>query len=154
MPGDMSAATAVLGQIDVTYWLVNTVAFLKVVIGFSLIILVHELGHFWVAKWCGVRVDKFAIGFGPRLFGWRRGQGFTTGTDTHITPEEVTSRGWGESDYCINALPFGGYVKMLGEDDILINEDTGEIKLSEDPRAFPQSPGRTTHADRLGRRGL
>jgi regulator of sigma E protease len=140
MPGDMSAATAVLGQIDVTYWLVNTVAFLKVVIGFSLIILVHELGHFWVAKWCGVRVDKFAIGFGPRLFGWRRGQGFTTGTDTHITPEEVTSRGWGESDYCINALPFGGYVKMLGEDDILINEDTGEMKLSEDPRAFPNRP--------------
>ena len=140
MPGDLNATSLLLSQADLFQWLANTIAFLKVVIGFSLIILVHELGHFWVAKWCGVRVDKFAIGFGPRLFGWRKGQGFTTGTDTHITSEEITARKWGESDYCLNALPFGGYVKMLGEDDILVNEETGEMKMSDDPRAFPNRP--------------
>jgi regulator of sigma E protease len=56
-------------------------------------VLVHEFGHFVVAKWCGVRVETFAIGFGKRVVGMRRG-----GTD-----------------YQINALPLGGYVKMAGE---------------------------------------
>ncbi len=56
-------------------------------------VLVHEFGHFIVAKRCGVRVETFAIGFGKRVVGFRRG-----GTD-----------------YQINALPLGGYVKMAGE---------------------------------------
>ena len=56
-------------------------------------VLVHEFGHFAVAKWCGVRVETFSIGFGKRVVGFRRG-----GTD-----------------YQINALPLVGYVKMAGE---------------------------------------
>jgi regulator of sigma E protease len=56
-------------------------------------VLVHEFGHFVVAKACGVRVETFAIGFGKRVVGIRRG----------------------ETDYQINALPLGGYVKMAGE---------------------------------------
>ncbi len=64
---------------------------LAVVLG--IMILVHELGHFLAAKWFGVRVDVFSIGFGKRLVGFRRG-----GTD-----------------YRISALPLGGYVKMAGE---------------------------------------
>jgi regulator of sigma E protease len=64
---------------------------LAVVLG--VMILVHELGHFLAAKWFGVRVDVFSIGFGKRLVGFRRG-----GTD-----------------YRISALPLGGYVKMAGE---------------------------------------
>jgi regulator of sigma E protease len=56
-------------------------------------VLVHEFGHFVVAKWCGVRVETFAIGFGARVVGFRRG----------------------DTDYQINALPLGGYVKMAGE---------------------------------------
>ena len=56
-------------------------------------VLVHEFGHFAVAKLCGVRVETFAIGFGKRLVGFRRG----------------------ETDYQINLLPLGGYVKMAGE---------------------------------------
>jgi len=56
-------------------------------------VLVHELGHFIVAKRCGVRVETFAVGFGKRVAGFRRG----------------------ETDYQINALPLGGYVKMAGE---------------------------------------
>jgi regulator of sigma E protease len=68
---------------------------LQLLIGFGLVIFVHELGHFLVAKWVGIKVETFAIGFGPRLFGFRRG----------------------ETDYCIKALPLGGYVKMLGQED-------------------------------------
>src|SRR5208283_977385 len=61
------------------------------VLGFM--ILIHEFGHFAVAKYFGVRVEQFAIGFGKRLVGFRRG----------------------ETDYRINAIPLGGYVKMSGE---------------------------------------
>ncbi len=59
----------------------------------GIMILVHEFGHYAAAKWCGVRVDVFSIGFGKRLVGFRRG----------------------DTDYRISALPLGGYVKMAGE---------------------------------------
>lgn len=118
----------------------NVLALLKVVLGFTLIIFVHEAGHFIFAKWFGVKVDRFAVGFGPRLFGWRRGEGFTTGSAAPLTAAEIRERKWGETDYCLNAIPLGGYVKMLGEEDIEINEETGEIKLTDDPRAFTNRP--------------
>jgi regulator of sigma E protease len=59
----------------------------------GIMVLVHEFGHFAVAKMCGVRVETFSIGFGPRLFGWRRG----------------------DTDYRLSLLPLGGYVKMSGD---------------------------------------
>lgn len=121
-------------------WLDTSWAVLKVIIGFSLIIFVHELGHFLAAKWVGIRVDRFAVGFGYRLFGWRRGEGFTLGSRPNYTGEELKQRKWGETDYCFKALPLGGYVKMLGQDDIQINDETGEIKMSDDPRAFTNKP--------------
>lgn len=67
---------------------------LATLIVLSVIIFIHELGHFIVAKRSGVRVDIFSMGFGPRLVGLTRG----------------------ETDYRISAVPFGGYVKMAGED--------------------------------------
>src|SRR6266481_5912865 len=70
----------------------NTILGIILVLG--LMILVHELGHFIVARVFGVRVDVFSIGFGPRLFGWKRGA----------------------TDYRVSALPFGGYVRMAGQD--------------------------------------
>lgn len=106
-----------------------------VVLGFSLIIFVHELGHFVAAKAMGIRVDRFAIGFFYRLIGYRRGEGITFGPREYTT-DQVKERGLGETDYCINALPVGGYVKMLGEEDIDVDEKTGQIKPSTDPRAF------------------
>lgn len=121
-------------------WLWGTVVVLKVLIGFSLIIFVHELGHFLAARWMGVRVDRFAIGFFTRLCGWRRGEGFTFGPRPSYTAEQLAEKGYGETDYCINALPFGGYVKMLGEDDIQIDEKTGQMIPSTDPRAFTNKP--------------
>ena len=71
---------------------------LEVALGLGFVIFVHELGHFTVAKLCGVRVDKFMIGFdigGIRLASFR----------------------WGETLYGIGILPLGGYVKMLGQED-------------------------------------
>ncbi len=71
-------------------FLISTVAFIVLI---GLMVLVHEFGHFLVAKLCGVRVERFSIGFPPRLFGFKIG----------------------ETDYCISATPLGGYVKMTGE---------------------------------------
>jgi len=121
-------------------WLLLLWLILKVVIGFSLVVVVHELGHFLMAKWAGIRVLRFAVGFFGRVCGWRRGEGFTFGRRPNYTPEELARRGWGETDYCLNLLPLGGYVKLLGEDDIIINEQTGEMRTSSDPRAFPNKP--------------
>lgn len=59
----------------------------------SLLVFVHELGHFSVAKFFGIRVDEFAIGFPPKVFSWKRG----------------------ETTYAFNLLPLGGYVKIFGE---------------------------------------
>src|SRR5690606_19485457 len=64
---------------------------LYVAIGLGLVIFFHELGHFAVAKWCDVFVERFSIGFGPILI----------------------ARKWGETEYALSAIPFGGYVKML-----------------------------------------
>jgi regulator of sigma E protease len=74
------------------------------VLGFM--ILIHEFGHYAVAKWLGVRVEQFAIGFGKRLVGFRKG----------------------ETDYRINAIPLGGYVKMSGENPM--------DQRTDDPREF------------------
>jgi regulator of sigma E protease len=71
--------------------LIFNVVPVTLVLGFM--ILIHEWGHFIAARLLGVRVDVFAIGFGPRLFGFKRG----------------------ETDYRLCALPFGGYVKMAGD---------------------------------------
>lgn len=65
----------------------------------GLLVFVHELGHFWVAKRLGVMVHEFAFGFKPTLFSWKRG----------------------ETTYAINAIPLGGYVRLEGE-----NQDTGK----------------------------
>lgn len=59
----------------------------------GILVFIHELGHFCVAKYCGVKVLKFSLGFGPKL----------------------VSRQWGETEYLICAIPLGGYVQMLGE---------------------------------------
>ncbi len=67
----------------------------------GILVLLHEWGHFIVAKWCGVRVDVFSIGFGPRLWGVKRG----------------------DTDYRISALPLGGYVRMAGDNPV--EERTG-----------------------------
>ncbi len=82
------------------------------VLGISALIFVHELGHFLACKATGTRVETFAIGFGPRLFGWEREKGgkrrFTLGA-------RQTDPAAGAMDVRIAAIPLGGYVKMAGE---------------------------------------
>ncbi|RMF82870.1 MAG: PDZ domain-containing protein [Planctomycetota bacterium] len=137
---DMMATGGLLAAGGLSTWLYNSQLFVYVLIGFSIIIFFHELGHFLAAKWVGVRVDRFAVGFGPRVCGWRSGEGFTFGSRPDYNAAELARRGYGETDYCLKLLPVGGYVKMLGEDDVIIDDDTGEMRLSDDPRAFTSRP--------------
>src|SRR5258708_17574543 len=88
----------------------NTILGIVLVLG--LMILVHELGHFIVARVFGVRVDVFSIGFGPRLFGWKRGA----------------------TDYRVSALPFGGYVRIAGPD--LSEIDSADLAAAGASREF------------------
>ncbi|MBU0616796.1 MAG: site-2 protease family protein, partial [Planctomycetes bacterium] len=136
----LGATDALLAADTMPGWLYNTLMFIKVLIGFSIIIFVHELGHFLAAKWVGIRVDRFSVGFGTRLFGFRKGEGFTFGNRPEYSAEELTRKDYGETDYCFKVLPIGGYVKMLGQDDVVINDDTGEVSLTDDPRAFTSRP--------------
>lgn len=99
-----------------------------VVILLGIMILIHELGHFWAALAVGVKVETFSIGFGPRLFGFKRG----------------------ETDFRISAIPFGGYVRMLGEQpgqsvvlqagELDRQRDAGAEEHAVDPRAFYAKP--------------
>lgn len=92
-----------------SFWLQpsNWWAVLQVLIGLGAVIFVHELGHFLLAKACGVKCDKFYVGFDVpiRLFG------------TTIIPGKLLHWKWGETEYGIGSIPLGGYVKMLGQDD-------------------------------------
>ncbi len=110
------------------------------IVGLGVIIFVHELGHFLLAKWNGVKVEKFSIGFGTPLVAWRRGVGFRFLSSIPIPeppklgPGEAPSTSApvvGETEYAIAMVPLGGYVKMLGES---LDE---EVTRTTDPRAYP-----------------
>ncbi|HEY9139710.1 MAG TPA: RIP metalloprotease RseP [Bryobacteraceae bacterium] len=75
--------------------IVENILWLLVLIG--VMIMIHELGHFWAARYFDVKVEAFSLGFGPRLFGFRRG----------------------ETDYRVSAILIGGYVKMAGDAAVL-----------------------------------
>jgi regulator of sigma E protease len=68
-------------------------AIVPFVVLLGILIFVHELGHFLVARWCGVRVEVFSLGFGKKIFSHKRG----------------------DTTYCVSIVPLGGYVKMFGE---------------------------------------
>ena len=86
----------------------HNIWWLLVLIG--VMILIHELGHYWAARFFDVRVETFSFGFGPRLFGFKKG----------------------ETDFRFSAILFGGYVKMLGD-------QAGEESAA-DPRGFMAKP--------------
>src|SRR5579871_6491635 len=77
----------------------------------GVMILIHELGHYWAARFFDVRVETFSFGFGPRLFGFRRG----------------------ETDFRFSAILFGGYVKMAGD-------QPGDEAAASDPRNLMAKP--------------
>ena len=89
--------------------------FVLAAFGFGFVIFIHELGHFLFAKWAGVKVEVFSIGFGPRLI----------------------TRKIGETEYSLSLLPLGGYVKMTGQEDM--PEDAtnpATAATARDPRSF------------------
>lgn len=93
------------------------ITILAFVILIGVLVFIHELGHFLAARWTGMRAEVFAVGMGPRLFGWNRINGFTFGK----LPESIEL---GENtDYRISALPIGGYVKILGMVDESMDTD-------------------------------
>jgi 1-deoxy-D-xylulose-5-phosphate reductoisomerase len=96
----------------------NLIAFVLI---FGILVFLHELGHFMVAKWAGIRVEVFSLGFGPRLFGWRSG-----GTD-----------------YRVSLVPLGGYVKMLGEEpemDLVADPRDGAVTQEAETQATEREP--------------
>ena len=107
---------AVSWYLDPKVW----VAILEVLVGLGFVIFVHELGHFAVAKMCGVKVEKFFLGFD--IGGWK-----------------LAKFRWGETLYGIGILPLGGYVKMLGQEDnpARLRE---EIEKAKQAAADPSAP--------------
>jgi regulator of sigma E protease len=120
---------------------------LLVVLGFGAVVLVHEFGHFIVAKISGVKVEAFSIGFPPALVGIQRTD---KGYRIRLLPKFSEKEGEpdderlsftlgnkakaSDTEYRIGAVPFGGFVKMLGQDDI------GPNKSSDDPRSYANKP--------------
>jgi regulator of sigma E protease len=142
---------------------------LLVLLGFGAVILIHELGHFVVAKLCGIKVEAFSIGMPPILFGIKKAN---RGWRIRILPEllrdtrlgkgdvevaegtESPSRSQegedsedgllsftvgkkilpGETEYRIGLIPLGGFVKMLGQ------EDVGSVEVNFDPRSYANKP--------------
>lgn len=91
--------------------------FLAGILMLGILVFVHELGHFWIAKLSGVKILKFSLGFGPKL----------------------VSRTWGETEYLICAIPLGGYVQMLGEGNGEKGEEA-ELSAEEKRRSFAEKP--------------
>ncbi|MGH7231457.1 MAG: site-2 protease family protein, partial [Nitrospiraceae bacterium] len=78
---------------DAIWILTQKIWWFLIVLG--VLVAFHELGHFLAARWVGVKVLKFSLGFGPKIFG----------------------RQMGETEYLVSAVPLGGYVKLFGEED-------------------------------------
>ncbi len=145
--------------------------YLLLAFGLGFVIFFHELGHFLAAKFVDVKVEQFAVGFGPAIVAWRKGIGFRIGTTTPEAEKVVQASyesqqsaqrkaasqanaddsanhfvekldpsteqwtqvantiGVGETEYRLNWVPLGGYVKMLGQDDL-------KPAAAQDPRAY------------------
>jgi regulator of sigma E protease len=99
---------------------------ISAVVALGALIFIHELGHFLVAKALGVGVERFSLGFGPRLWAFRRG----------------------ETEYCVSVVPLGGYVKMMGE------EAHGEDAIHPTVEAPPTDPRKSFSAKPLWARFL
>lgn len=108
-----------------------------VLLGFGAVVLVHEFGHFIVAKLSGIKVEAFSIFMPPTVLGVRRTK---AGFKFRVLPSFSSPKDGGpaenveETEYRIGFFPFGGYVKLLGQD------DTGPVKQIDDPRSFAKKP--------------
>ncbi|MDA8185699.1 MAG: M50 family metallopeptidase [Actinomycetota bacterium] len=92
----------------------GTTDVLVVVAAIVAMVMIHELGHFLTAKWSGMKVTEYFLGFGPRLWSVR----------------------WGETEYGVKAIPAGGYVKIVGMTNL------EEVDPEDEPRSYRQKPFR------------
>ena len=109
--------------------IVNVLNLILVALGFGFVIFWHELGHFLAAKWAGVRVEQFAVGFGNALVSFRKGLGIrfgTSGPEYAALQESDPARAAAVSptEYRLNYIPLGGYVKMHGQEDMVASADS------------------------------
>ncbi|MBE6459164.1 MAG: RIP metalloprotease RseP [Alphaproteobacteria bacterium] len=96
-------------------WLSNTVYYIvPFIVLLGILVFVHELGHFLVARLCGVKVTDFSIGFGRKLWGWTDSQG---------------------TEWKLSLIPLGGYCKFLGDEDAASSSQS-EKEISEDERKY------------------
>src|SRR3954471_7201231 len=131
----------------------NILAIVALVFGFGFVVFFHELGHFLAAKWVGIKVEQFAVGFGHAILAFRKGLGMRVGSTTkeyermvrehaeqkHSRKGDLTSAelnasaeelGLAKTEDRPNRGPRGGYEKMLGQDDL------NPAAQSDDPHAY------------------
>lgn len=141
--GDETLETLlVIAATSLSVWWLNPMNWMNMALaalGLGFVIFVHELGHFLVAKMCGVKCEKFYVGFDPPI-----------SIGPIQLPRTLFRKQWGETEYGIGIIPLGGYVKMLGQDDNPANaareaertrlatadDATGEPFVL-DPRSYP-----------------
>ncbi len=148
-------AVAFVGVVYLIAQNINTFGnVLLTMLGFGSVVLVHEFGHFIVAKLSDIKVEAFSIFMPPTVFGVRKTE---NGFKFRILPRIFSKEGdepgegglsftvggegkVGETEYQLGLIPFGGFVKMLGQ------EDTGPVKSTDDPRSFANKPTSTRAA--------
>jgi regulator of sigma E protease len=106
-----------------------------VVLGFGAVVFIHELGHFIVAKLGGIKVEAFSIGFPPTILSVRKlRRGFRVRLFPKVGQDPQPQEGDSETEYWLGIIPFGGFVKMLGQ------SDSGAAEKTDDPRSFQNRP--------------
>ena len=127
---------------------------LLVLLGFGAVVIIHEFGHFIVAKLSGIKVEAFSLFMPPMLLGVQKTEeGIRIRILPEILPKKDDDSGNGrlcftidrkckvsDTEYRVGLIPFGGFVKMLGQ------EDTGSVKSSDDPRSYANKPPHTRAA--------
>ncbi len=127
---------------------------LLVLLGFGAVVIVHEFGHFIVAKLSGIKVEVFSLFMPPTLLGFQKTEeGIRIRILPEILPKKDDDSGNGalcftiagkykasDTEYRVGLIPFGGFVKMLGQ------EDTGSVKSGDDPRSYANKPPHTRAA--------
>ena len=110
--GSIVQLVAVVAAILAISMLTHSLDLLIVIVAIIAMVMIHELGHFATAKWSHMKVTEYFLGFGPRLWSFRRG----------------------ETEYGVKALPLGGYVKIVGM------SNTEDVDPADEPRTYRQQP--------------
>ncbi len=110
--GSVVQLVAVVAAILAISMLTHSLDLLIVIVAIIAMVMIHEFGHFATAKWSHMKVTEYFLGFGPRLWSFRRG----------------------ETEYGVKALPLGGYVKIVGM------TNTEEVDPADEPRTYRQQP--------------